>query len=52
MKSAIMRNLPDALNHEVYFEPPAKAIGWSDRLVVVNAPWELDGEVGKQIAQL
>jgi hypothetical protein len=24
--------LPDALNHEVYFEPPAKATAWSDRL--------------------
>ena len=48
MKSAIMHSLPDALNHEVYFEPAREGhrmVG--SGLVVVNAPWGLDGELAK-----
>jgi 23S rRNA (adenine2030-N6)-methyltransferase len=46
MKSAILRNLPDAFNHEVYFEPAREGhrmVG--SGLVVVNAPWGLDDEM-------
>lgn len=56
MKSEILRALPDALNHEVHFEPAREGhrmVG--SGLVVVNAPWGLDGELaalGKQFAQL
>jgi 23S rRNA (adenine2030-N6)-methyltransferase len=48
MKSAILHSLPDALNHEVYFEPAREGhrmVG--SGLVVVNAPWGLDGELAK-----
>ncbi|MEN8840784.1 MAG: 23S rRNA (adenine(2030)-N(6))-methyltransferase RlmJ [Octadecabacter sp.] len=43
MRSSIMGALPDALNHEVYFEPAREGhrmVG--SGLVVVNAPWGLD----------
>jgi 23S rRNA (adenine2030-N6)-methyltransferase len=46
MKSAILRSLPDAFNHEVYFEPAREGhrmVG--SGLVVVNAPWGLDDEL-------
>lgn len=56
MKSAILRSLPDALNHEVYFKPAREGhrmVG--SGLVVVNAPWGLDGELadlGNHFTQL
>ncbi len=48
MKSAMLHSLPNALNHEVYFEPAREGhrmVG--SGLVVVNAPWGLDGELAK-----